>query len=419
MTRKLTIVGGGSAYAPGLLKAFAAEADAFEGFEFVLMDLHERELRIVEALGRRLLDGTGITLRATTDRRDAIAGADFVLTTFRQGGLEARHLDESVPLQFGVIGQETIGPGGFFFAMRTLPVMRDIAAEMAELAPSAVLINYSNPTQIVAEAITRHTDVTCVAICDQTDDDRSHLAQALGLAPTEIELEGVGLNHATWSTKALIRGEDALAVLQRERDAIHARSDVSNRTKRMVDLALRLQRVPNSYLQYYYAREATVAEAQAATKTRAQIIQAELAGHYAHFAEQAEADTPNLTQGRGGSVFGDFAVRVLRALATGERARLTLNVPNAGRVLPDFDEERVVEVPCTVEGGTITPEPQQGFPHTKRGLLRMLADYQAASADAIWHGDQDHLAEALALNPLVGSLDLADRLLAARPDLTS
>jgi 6-phospho-beta-glucosidase len=417
VTQKLAIIGGGSAYAPGLLKAFAAEADAFAGFEFVLMDVHEHELRIVERLGRRLLEGSGIRLRATTDRRDAIAGSDFVLTTFRQGGLDARHLDESVPLKFGVIGQETIGPGGFFFAMRTLPVMREIATEMAELAPTATLVNYSNPTQIVAEAVTRHTGVRCIAICDQTDDDRSHLADALGIAASDIELEGVGLNHATWSTTARIGGEDALAVLRRERDAVHARADVSNRTKRMVDLALRWQRIPNSYLQYYYAREATVAEAQAATQTRAQTIQAELGGHYAHFAEQADAATPNLTQGRGGSVFGDFAVRVLRALATGERARLTLNVPNVGRVLPDFNEDRVVEVPCTVEGGTITPEPQDGFPHTQRGLLRMLADYQAAAADVIWHGQADRFAEALALNPLVGSLDLADSLLAARPEL--
>ncbi|MDZ7802269.1 MAG: hypothetical protein U5K81_15940 [Trueperaceae bacterium] len=411
---KIAIIGGGSAYAPGLVQAFAQEAAAFDGAELALMDVAEDELQGVARLAERLVEGTGLRVSATTDRLRALDGADVVLTTFRQGGLAARHHDEAVPLRFGLLGQETIGPGGFFFAMRTLPVVRRITEEMARWAPGATLLNYANPTQIVAEAVTRYTDVRCIAICDQSDDDRVHLAHALDLDPHAIELESVGLNHATWSTRFRIEGEDGVARLAHEHDRIQARGDVSARTKRQVALTRRYGRVPNGYLPYYLYREETVAEAQEASRTRAQAILEELPGHYAHFREQAAASRPELTRGRGGSVFGDFAVRVLRALVTGEPARLTLNVPNRGRALPDFDEDRVVEVPCTLEGGRITPAPQAPFPFELRGLLRMLADYQAAAADAIWAGDPDAQVRALACNPLVMEPGTAEALLAAR-----
>ena len=410
---KIAIIGGGSAYAPGLLQAFAADADAFPGAELALMDIAADELAIVHRLGSRLLEGSGLRLSATTERLRALDGADFVLTTFREGGLEARHLDERVPLAFGLVGQETIGPGGFFFAMRTLPVMRAICDELEHWAPHATIVNYTNPTQIVAEAVTRFTRLRCVSICDQSDDDRVHLAAALGLSPTAIELESVGLNHATWSTHCTIEGDDGVALLTQACDDLLASDGVSLRVKRQVALARAYGRVPNSYLQYYYEREATLAEAQAAPRTRAEAISDELPGLYQHFAEQALAPTPHLQAGRGGSVFGDFAVRVLRALATGACTRLTLNVRN-GDALPDFDPERVVEVPCELHEGRITPASQARFPRDTVGLLRMLADYQAAAAEAIWEADHDAQERALAANPLVVSLSLARTLLRTR-----
>jgi 6-phospho-beta-glucosidase len=410
---KIAIIGGGSAYAPGLLQAFAAEAASFGGAELALMDVAAPELDIVHRLGLRLVEGSGLRLSATTDRVRALDGADLVLTTFREGGMEARALDERVPLAFGVIGQETIGPGGFFFAMRTLPVMRAIADDLRRWAPAASVVNYTNPTQIVAEAMARHTRVPCIAICDQTDDDRVHLAAALGLSPAAIELESVGLNHATWSTVCRIEGDDGIARLLAEADAVRARPDVGARVKRQLALTQAYGSVPNGYLPYYYDREASVEDARAARRTRAEVILEELPAMYRHFEAQAGAETPRLTHGRGGSVFGDFAVRVLRALVTGEAARLTLNVRNGG-ALPDLDPERIVEVPCRVADGRVTPEPQGSFARDQLGLLRMLADYQAAAADAIWDGDPAAMERALAANPLVVSLSLARDLLRAR-----
>lgn len=411
---KIAILGGGSAYAPGLVAAFAEKAEAFGDAELFLMDVAEAELGVVARLSERLLERTSLTVRASTDRTEAIDGATHVLTTFRQGGLDARERDETIPLRHGVVGQETVGPGGFFFATRTIPVVRAVTEEMRAWAPGATLVNYANPTQIVAEAVQRHTDVPIVAICDQVDDDRVHIAAALDLAPHDVEIEAYGVNHATWSSRVLIEGQDGVARMIAETERVLAREDVSNRTKRQFELTRRFGQVPNSYLQYSYYPEATLAEARSAEQTRAATIRASLPGDYAHFAEQAQADVPRLTRGRGGSVFGDFAVRVLEALATGRRDRLILNVRNEGRVVPDLDEDRIVEVPCTVEDGRVRPEPQARLAPDRSGLIRMLADYQVAAADAIWSGDRDAWPRALASNPLVGSLDLADALLRDR-----
>jgi 6-phospho-beta-glucosidase len=412
VAHKIAIIGGGSAYAPGLLMAFMHNADAFPGAELALMDIAAEELGIVHQLGRRLVEHAGVDLNitATTDRQQAVSGADFVLTTFRQGGFEARHHDEAIPLKYGVIGQETIGPGGFFFAMRTLPVIKGLIDDIKQAAPSAVLVNYTNPTQIVAEAVNHFSDVPCISICDQTSSDGQTLLAALDMPHAALELESVGVNHATWSTRFTIDGEDGVDVMNRHFDAVMARPDVSARTKRQFKIARAFGRLPNSYMQYYYFREETVAEAQAAPLTRAQAILAELPGYYRHFREQIEADVPQVTQGRGGSVFGDMAVEVLRGLAQRDASIHTLNVRNRG-ALPDLAPERIVEVPARLEARGASPLAQDRLPSEVTGLLRMLAEYQWLAADAIWNGDRRALELALASNPLVLSLPLARSLL--------
>ena len=414
MAVKIAIIGGGSAYAPGLLHAFIQNADAFVGAELALMDIAERELGIIHRLGQKLVAHAGVDLNitATTDRRAAIADADYVLTTFREGGFEARYRDEALPLEHGIIGQETIGPGGLFFAMRTVPVIKAIVAEIEELAPNAVLVNYTNPTQIVAEAVTHFSDVPCISICDQSKDDAKKLQHALDMPDAVIDLESVGLNHATWSTHFTINGTDGVSVLMDHYDRVMAREDVSNRIKRQFKLTRVYGRLPNSYLQYYYYREETVTEAKAAPQTRAQQIISALPGYYQHFKEQIAADEPRLTHVRGGSLFGDMAVEVLRGLVTQDSSIHTLNVPNRA-ALPDFALDRVVEVPARLEQAGAKPLAQPSLPVEVVGLLQMLASYQWVSAEAIWHEDHAGMVRALATNPLVLSLTAAETLLSA------
>jgi 6-phospho-beta-glucosidase len=413
MAIKIAIIGGGSAYAPGLLHAFTRHADDFSGAELALMDIAAAQLDIVYRLGCRMVEEVGADLRltATTDRLTALTDADYVLTSFRQGGFEARHQDESIPLKHGIIGQETIGPGGFFFALRTLPVIQAITEEMRRLAPRAILVNYTNPTQIVAEAVNHFTRIPVISICDQSNGDLKNILAALNLKePDEVKFESVGLNHATWSTRFQVNGQDGVALMLAACANVLDRPDISNRVKRQFHLTREFGRVPNSYLQYYYYHEETLAEACAAPRTRAQEIIATLPDYFAHYRAQTAAKTPRLKKVRGGSLFGDMAVEVLRSLVTDDGAIHTLNVLNRG-ALPGFDSERVVEVPCRLDRLGATPLAQPHLPHEVMGLLTMLAEYQWLAARAIWQGTRRDIIKALAANPLVLSLSLAETLL--------
>jgi 6-phospho-beta-glucosidase len=412
MALKIAVIGGGSAYAPGLINALIHQAEAVPGAELALMDIAARELDIVHRLACRMAaaSGSDIRITATRDQQEAVSGADYVLTSFRQGGFEARHLDESIPLQFDVIGQETIGPGGFFFAMRTLPVIRSLLEDMQKLASGAVLLNYSNPTQIVAEAVTHFSSIPCISICDQSKDDVRNILNALNMQDAVVELDSVGLNHATWSTHFTINGEDGIELMRRNYDDVLVRSDVSGRVKRQFRLAVEYDRLPNSYMQYYYFREETVAEAQSAPMTRAEAILETLPGYYQHFEEQIAAEVPRLTHVRGGSVFGDMAVEVLLSLITQDGRIHTLNIPNRGAIA-GLADDRVVEVPAVIRGKQADPEGSYELPSEGVGLLHMLAQYQWLAADAIWNGDRQRMEHALASNPLVLSLPLARKLL--------
>lgn len=412
MALKIAIIGGGSAYAPGLIHAFIQNAEAFEGAELALMDIATQELDIVCRLSRKMVAaaGTNLQINSYSSRQEAIADADYILTTFRQGGFEARHQDEHIPLKYGVIGQETIGPGGFFFAMRTLPVIKSLLEDIKQVAPGAVLVNYTNPTQIVAEAVTHFSDVPCISICDQTKDDSGKILHALNMQGADVSIESIGLNHATWSTHFTIDGRDGVEIMLEHYDAVMERHDVSNRVKRQFRLTREYGRVPNSYLQYYYYPEETVEEAKAAPQTRAQVILDMLPSYYRHFEEQIAADVPELSHVRGGSLFGDMAVDVLRGLVMDDGSIHTLNVPNWS-ALPDFAYDRIVEVPARLRARRGTPLVQEHLPSDVLGLLKMLAEYQWAAADAIWNGDHTALQHALAANPLVLSLSLAKKFL--------
>jgi 6-phospho-beta-glucosidase len=419
MAQKIAIIGGGSAYAPGIINAFIHQPEIFAGAEIALMDINAEALAIVHELSCRMVQAEGVDLKVTAsqNQQEAVAGSNYVLSTFRQGGFEARHLDESIPLAFNVIGQETIGPGGFFFAMRTLPVIKSLINDIHAHAPGAMLINYTNPTQIVAEAVTHFSDVPCISICDQTKADQENIRKALNLPDAEILLESIGLNHATWSTYFTIAGEDGVKVMNRQIDSILKRDDVEERLKRQFLLTKEYGRLPNSYLQYYYFREETLREAKGSRKTRAEVIMQDLPGYYAHFKEQASAQHPDLKYVRGGSIFGDMAVEVLSGLIQNEHSIHTLNLPNAN-ALPDFSPTRVVEVPACIARSYATPLVQESLPSELVGLLHMLAEYQWLAAKSIWSGNRKELEHALAANPLVLSLSLAKALLnAALPQL--
>ena len=405
---KLTIIGGGSSYAPGLVKAFI-NSGTFNGCDIVLHDINAETLQIVTVLVQKLaaLSGGGIKITATTKLEDAISGADYVLTTCRPGGFECRYQDESIPLTFDIYGQETCGPGGFFFAARSLPVIREITEIMARTAPNAILVNYTNPTQIVAEAITRYSDVPAISICDQSIGDIESVLHALGKADSDVKFTSIGLNHATWTQEFSIDGEDGVAIMNEAHDRVLA-SDANDRLKGMFTLARRFGSMPNSYLPYYYYMSEFVSRAKN-VPTRAQVIMAELDSYFDHYKEQSATEQPVLTHVRGGSDFGDMAVDVIGALVTRDGSEHILNVPNLGAI-PNLPFDSVVEMPCRITPIGVERRKFAELEDWKMALIGPLSIYQRRAAEAIWKGDKSLAITALATNPMVHDLSVAGRM---------
>src|SRR5205085_11155268 len=200
---KLAYVGGGSTRAAGTMASFIQQGENFNGSEVVLVDLTEERLGIVQTLAQKMARARGLdlTIRATTNRRDGLQDCDAVLTSFRPGGFEARYLDESIPLKYGVIGQETQGPGGFFMALRSIHVMKSIIEDMEAICPRARLFNYTNPVNIVSEAVSHHTDIPIVSLCEGPLTFGRGAVRNAGLDPGRLDIVLVGLNHTGWTVR--------------------------------------------------------------------------------------------------------------------------------------------------------------------------------------------------------------------------
>jgi 6-phospho-beta-glucosidase len=411
---KLTYIGGGSTRAPGTVASLITRGEKFPGSEVVLVDVDERRLDTVRRLATRMAEVRGLDLRisATTDRQAAIRDADVVLTSFRPGGFEARRLDERIPLKHGVIGQETQGPGGFFMALRSIAVMQDIVADIERFAPSAFLINYTNPVNIVSEAVSHYSPVPTISLCEGPIYFAPHVVRNAGLDPSRLDQVLVGLNHTGWTVRHLYDGEDAMPLL---RDAWERRAAAPSSNPwadRLLHLAAAMDAIPSGYLYYYYFREEALAEALAKPTTRSEDIMAEVADYWTHYEEQAAAPDPALDpkRSRGGILELELAIDVIDAIVNDTGATWPVNVPNRGRALPGFPEDLVVEIPAIVARGGATPIAVPPLPRHVRGLIETLGEYQALTAEAAWCGNRRTAIAALAGHPLVMSLSLAETL---------
>src|SRR5262249_27551924 len=293
-------IGGGSTRAPGTMASFVAQGEQFNGSEVVLIDLVEERLEIVGTIARKMAHARGLdlTIRTTTNRRDRLHDCDAVLTSFRPGGFEARYLDESIPLKHGVIGQETQGPGGFFMALRSIHVMKDIVADMEAACPKARLFNYTNPINIVSEAVTHHTEIPTVSLCEGPIVSNRHYVALVGLDPDQLDAVSIGLNHGSWSVHHLYDGQDVMPQLRDGYDRLRRESDAPREEMRLLELACTMNALSSSYFQYFYFKDEILAELQAKPTTRAQDIIASAPDYWAHYREQAERDEPQLEPGR-------------------------------------------------------------------------------------------------------------------------
>jgi 6-phospho-beta-glucosidase len=410
---KLTYIGGGSTRAPGTVASLIVRGAVFSGSEIVLVDLDPDHLAIVEGLARRMAVARDLDLRitSTTDRLAGLRDADIVLASFRPGGFEARVIDEQIPLRHGVIGQETQGPGGFFMALRSIAVLREIMADIERVAPRATLINYTNPVNIVSEAITHHSPIPTISLCEGPLTFPADIARYAGLDPERLDATMVGLNHTGWTVRQQYEGEDVIERIRLAADARAAAGPSGDAVAdRMLGLAATMGSLPSGYLDYFYFARETVAEARAKATTRAQDIVAQVPDYWRHYDEQSRADDPTLdpARSRGGILELELAIDVIDALVNDRGTVWPVNVPNRGGALPGFPDDLVVEVPAVVGRSGIVPIVQPPLPATVRGLIEALGAYQALTAEAGWSGTRRDAIAALTSNPLVGSLSLAE-----------
>ncbi len=407
---KLAYIGGGSTRAPGTMASLIEQGENFQGSEVVLIDLDEERLGVARTIAEKLAHHKGIdlTVTTTTDRRAGLADCDAVLSSFRPGGFEARYLDESIPLKHGVIGQETQGPGGFFMALRSVHVLRGVIADMEAVCPDAWLVNYTNPINLVSQAITRHTDVKMVSLCEGPLLYPAELAEVIGLDPAKLDSAAIGLNHASWTVRQRYDGADIMPLIDEryERELTHRTLDDPG--FRLLEIAAITQSMPSEYMRYYYYRDEVLAELRAKPTTRAQDIMAMAPDYWTHYREQAARDVPKLdpNRSRGGIHELELALDVMDAIFNDKKEIWPVNVPNNGAI-PDFPDDQVVEVPGYVDETGIVPLAYGPLPQAVAGLTKALGEYQSLAADAAWCGTRREGIQALAANPLVATLPKA------------
>jgi 6-phospho-beta-glucosidase len=410
---KLAYIGGGSTRAPGTMASFVHQGANFNGSEVVLIDLNAERLELVKTLADKLARAAGLdlTITTTTDRRAGLTGCDAVLTSFRPGGFEARYLDESIPLKHGVIGQETQGPGGFFMALRSIHVMQGIVADMEAVCPHAILFNYTNPINLVSEAVTHHTAIPTISLCEGPIIFPRGVARAADLDPDKVDAVMIGLNHGSWTVRHLYDGADMMPLVQAAYERKRDDPAVSAYNLRWLELAATMGSIPADYFMYYYYKDEILAELQAKPTTRSQDIMAQVPDYWKHYREQAAADAPNLDphRSRGGIHELELAIDVMDAIFNDRKEVWPVNVPNRGAI-SDLPDDLVVEVPGFVDRNGVAPITSGPLPRHVAGLVEMLAEYQALTGEAGWSGTRRDGIRALASNPLCFSLHTAEAL---------
>lgn len=413
MAGKLVVVGGASAYTPGIIEAVAADREAFNGWEVVLYDIDANHLDIVGRLCRQMLKAAGATvrLRWTLDRAEAVTGAQFVLNQIRAGGLAGRLLDERIPLKYDVIGNETIGPGGMAYAWRSIPACVEIVRDVVRLAPGAWVINYANPAGMVTEGVLRAVPgAKIIGLCDMPEGLLWALSLVMRTGLDRLQIDNSGVNHQGWM-RLYKDGRDITERLRRLTRWIPSRWVPEHYAMPMLRLLQRYGLIPSPYLRYYYFQDAYVRRAKAARRVRAEEVQAMLPGIYSHYDEQATKERPVLKKRRGLAVHGDLAVRVIAAMATGRNERHVINQINAGAVV-GLPQDRVAEFPARITAQGFVRLPQAPLPPELLGLIQQVKQAEALAVDAALSGDHALATEAVAASPLVPGRQVAEKLAA-------
>jgi 6-phospho-beta-glucosidase len=399
---KVCVVGGGSTYTPELVSGLSR----LDVSEFVLHDVDTERREVVAGLARRMLDRQGYrgALDVTGELERAVDGADFVLVQIRVGGQRARLDDETFPLACGCIGQETTGAGGLAKALRTVPVVLDIAERArASAAPGAWIVDFTNPVGIVTRALL-DAGHRAIGLCNVAIGFQRRWSQWLGVEPSRLVVDQVGLNHLTWVRQALLDGDDVLpGLLEAHGDELAADLELP---RRLLD---ELGAVPSYYLRYFYAHDEVLAEQQDGVPRAATVaeIERELLRMYR---DPSLTEKPALLEQRGGAFYSEAALGLIASLVSGDGAVHEVDVHNGG-TLAGLADDDVVEVPARVTASGAEPLRQAPLAPELLGLVQHVAAYERLAVAAALSRDPLDVKKALLAHPLIGQYAAAEQLL--------
>lgn len=404
---KVCVIGGGSTYTPELVDGIVARRDRLPVTELHLVDLDAARLAVLGPLTQRMCARAGasdIDVQWGGDRVDGIRDAAFVISQIRVGGMAARECDEQLGRRFGLIGQETVGVGGFANALRTIPVALAIARDVERHAPSAVLLNFTNPAGLVTEALLRHSPVNAIGLCNVPWSFRTGFARGLGVDPNTIEFDYVGLNHLSWVRGVRIDGEerlpqllDGMARMARAGRAMgqpHGDGEPvwTEPVLRMIDA------IPNYYLLYYMERAAWVAY-QSTRPTRASEVMTIEAQLMARYRDPALAEKPPELAQRGGAYYSETAAELMADIWSDAGTTHVVNVRNEGAI-PGLPDDVVVETNARVTRAGARAVPTAPLRADVDALVRTIKDFELLTVEAATSGSTAAALRALVTNPL-------------------
>lgn len=417
---KVVTIGGGSSYTPELIEGFIKRYDSLPIKELWLVDIEEGEnkLNIVGNLAKRMVEEANIPMEIhlTLDRQAALKDADFVTTQFRVGQLAARGKDEEIPLRYGVIGQETNGPGGLFKALRTIPVILEIVKDMEELCPNAWLINFTNPAGMVVEAVFRNTNwKRVIGVCNVPIGMARGVAEALGVEPERIKIDFAGLNHMVFGLAVYLDGEDiteqAIEKLASNNSEINMKNIKNLSFEPEFLKALKV--LPCPYLRYYYKqKEMLEAELKDFEESgiRAVVVQKLEEELFELYKDENLREKPKQLEKRGGAYYSDVACNLIESIYNDKGDIQTVNTLNNGTIA-SLPAESVIEVSCVITKSGPKPIAVGDLPVPVRGLVQQIKSFERTAIDAAVTGDYHTALLAMTINPLVPSDAMAKQIL--------
>jgi 6-phospho-beta-glucosidase len=415
----ISIIGAGSSYTPELIEGILkTDAHQLPIGVLRLHDVDQERLQIMARLTQRMIKAADrpIVVQSSTSLDAALGGADFVITQIRVGGMRARHLDETIPLKYGVVGQETTGPGGMFKALRTIPMMLDIARAVERCCPNAFILNYTNPSGIITEALRNHSGAKIIGLCAGIPAIQDKLKQALATKYPDVRTYCVGLNHLNFIHRITSDGKD---VTQSAIDFLadrDQREQIDNGASGPFRLAQKIGAIPIGYARYFFERSKMFEKARSATETRAQAVQRIEHDVLAEASRESTCSKPEALKRRGGDGYASITFSWMAAILQNTNEELVGNVPSE-QCVPGIDSNQVSELVCRVNASGATPLPTGPIPMAYRGIVQAVKAYETLTIEAAVKRCRKTALQALLNHPLTGDLancePMLDEMLAA------